>query len=70
MTRKASACTRSIAARIGDIPVAALAACKRCIDAALDESRNGYEVELTETGLLLASDETQQRVKQFLEKPK
>lgn len=69
-TSDLEAFTRSVAARIGDLPVAALAACKRCIDSALDESRNGYEVELTETGLLLASDETQQRVKQFLEKPK
>jgi len=62
--------TGSVAARIGELPAAALAACKRCIDAALDESRNGYEVELAETGLLLASGETQQRVKRFLEKPK
>ena len=62
--------TRSVVAPISELPAAALAACKRCIDAALDESENGFEVELAETGLLLASNETQQRVKQFLDKQK
>jgi enoyl-CoA hydratase/carnithine racemase len=60
--------TRSVAQRIGALPSAALAACKRCIEAALDETADGFEVELSETALLLASDETQQRVKRFLEK--
>jgi len=60
--------TRSVAQRIGALPPAALAACKRCIEAALDETADGFEVELSETALLLASDETQQRVKRFLEK--
>ena len=59
--------TRSVVAPISELPAAALAACKRCIDAALDESKDGFEVELAETGLLLASDETQQRVKRFLD---
>ena len=62
--------TRSVASPISELPAAALAACKRCIDAALDESKDGFEVELAETGLLLASDETQQRVKRFLERQK
>jgi hypothetical protein len=62
--------TRSVASPIGGLPAAALAACKRCIDAALDESKDGFEVELAETGLLLASEQTQQRVKQFLERQK
>ena len=62
--------TRSVVAPISELPAAALAACKRCIDAALDESKDGFEVELAETGLLLASDETQQRVKRFLERQK
>ena len=62
--------TRSVVAPISELPAAALAACKRCIDAALDESKDGFEVELAETGLLLASEETQQRVKQFLDRQK
>lgn len=44
--------TRSVAAPISDLPAAALAACRRCIDAALDDSKDGFEVELAETGLL------------------
>jgi enoyl-CoA hydratase/carnithine racemase len=62
--------TRSIAARIGGLPAAALAACKRCIEAALDANTDGYEVELAETGKLYGSDETQGLVRQFLEKQK
>ncbi len=62
--------TRSVAARIGSIPAAALAACKRCIDAALDPSRDGFEVELAETAMLYACGETQGLVRQFLEKHK
>ena len=60
--------TRAVAQRIGALPPAALAACKRCIEAALDETADGFQVELDETALLLASGETQQRVKRFLEK--
>jgi enoyl-CoA hydratase/carnithine racemase len=62
--------TRSVAARIGSLPAAALAACKRCIDAALDPSRDGFEVELAETAMLYACGETQGLVRQFLEKQK
>ncbi len=64
------ALTRSIASRIGDLPAAALAACKRCIDAALDASTDGYAVELAETGMLYACDETQGLVRRFLDKRK
>jgi len=62
--------TRAVAERIGALPPHALAACKRCIDSALDAGKNGYEVELAETGLLLASQATQQRVQAFLERQK
>ncbi len=62
--------TRAIAQRVATIPAAALAACKRCIDAALDPGRDGFEVELAETAMLYASGETQGLVKQFLEKQK
>lgn len=62
--------TRAIAERIAVIPGGALAACKRCIDAALDAGADGYQVELTETGLLYASAETQALVRQFLDKQK
>jgi enoyl-CoA hydratase len=64
------ACTRAIAQRVAAIPAAALAACKRCIEAALDPARDGFEVELAETAMLYASGETQGLVKQFLEKQK
>jgi enoyl-CoA hydratase len=62
--------TRDIARRVAAMPAAALAACKRCIDAALDPGSDGFEVELAETAMLYASGETQGLVKQFLEKQK
>jgi enoyl-CoA hydratase len=62
--------TRAIAQRVAAMPAAALAACKRCIDAALDPGSDGFEVELAETAMLYASGETQGLVKQFLEKQK
>jgi enoyl-CoA hydratase/carnithine racemase len=60
--------TRGIVERIGALPASALAACKRCIDAALVPGKDGYAVELAETALLYASEETQQRVRRFLDK--
>ena len=48
------------------LPAASLAACKRCIAAAGGE--DGYEMELEATGALLASEDTQGRVRAFLEK--
>lgn len=62
------AATRSIVRRIADLPGAALAACKRCIVAALDDKENGFEVELAGSEMLLAENETQRRVRRFLEK--
>lgn len=64
------ACARSLAERIAALPVAALAACKRCIAAALDPAADGYNVELVETGALYANAETQALVQQFLDKQK
>jgi enoyl-CoA hydratase/carnithine racemase len=54
---------RSIARDIAALPAAALAEAKACIGAA-----NGYERELEATARLLAQDETQARVRAFLEK--
>lgn len=62
--------TRSVAARIAELPAAALAACKHCIDAGLDQSRDGFAVELAETANLLTSPETRARVRQFLNRKK
>jgi enoyl-CoA hydratase/carnithine racemase len=53
----------SIARDIAGLPAAALAEAKACIGAA-----NGYERELEATARLLAQDETQRRVRAFLEK--
>ena len=55
---------RAIAAELTAVPPAALAACKRCIAADTD----GYESEVLGTGELVASAETQRRVRAFLEK--
>ena len=57
-----------LAARIAQLPPAALAACKRCIAAALTAGAAGYAVELDETNRLYASADTQARVTRFLEK--
>ena len=58
---------RAIANEITALPPAAVAACKRCIDAPRDGA-DGYEAEVLGTAQLLASDETQRRVRDFLEK--
>jgi enoyl-CoA hydratase/carnithine racemase len=54
---------RQIARDIASLPAAALAEAKACIGA-----HNGYERELEATARLLAQDETQRRVRAFLEK--
>jgi enoyl-CoA hydratase len=61
--------SRALANELAAIPAAALAACKRCIEAGLAGS-DGYAAELESTALLLASDETQRRVREFLERPR
>jgi enoyl-CoA hydratase/carnithine racemase len=56
----------AIAAGIAALPAAAVAACKRCIHASLEQGADGYEMEVEATAALLASDATQERVRQFL----
>ncbi|MFQ5659970.1 MAG: enoyl-CoA hydratase/isomerase family protein [Gammaproteobacteria bacterium] len=60
--------TRALVQRISSLPARTLAACKRCINATLDDSINGYELELTETRRLHDAAETQQLVQAFLER--
>ena len=59
--------SRAIAAELAALPPESLATCKRCIDAPRD-GRDGYEAEVAGTAALLASGETQRRVREFLEK--
>ena len=63
---RATAC--GIVERIADLPGAALRESKRCIAAALDSRRDGYEVELEGSGALLSLEETQERVRRFLDR--
>ena len=58
---------RAIASEAAALPVEALAHCKRCIGAAVSGA-DGYEAEVQGTAALLASSETQRRVRRFLEK--
>ena len=58
---------RRLAERVAALPVASLAACKLCIGAAGKPDHDGYGMELAATENLLASAETQSRVKSFLE---
>lgn len=58
---------RAIATELAALPPAALAVCKRCIDAVSDGDE-GYEREVQGTATLLESEETQRRVRAFLEK--
>ena len=60
--------TGELVKRLGKLPVHAVAACKRCIAAALDDTVNGYELELSETRKLHDIPESQQRIQAFLEK--
>jgi len=62
------AVARALAGRIAELPAATLAACKRCIDTALDAGADGYEAELAGSASLLAEPETRRRVTSFLEK--
>lgn len=57
----------TLARDISTLPSASLAACKRCIAAAGKPDHDGYGMELAATEDLLASDETQSRVRAFLE---
>jgi enoyl-CoA hydratase/carnithine racemase len=57
-----------LATDLAALPAESLAACKRCIGAAAKGDGKGYELELEATGMLLASADTQGRVRDFLEK--
>ena len=58
---------RALALALAEIPAPALAACKRCIDAPLS-GMDGYKAEVHGTAELLAREQTQQRVRAFLDK--
>jgi len=62
------AATRGVVERVARLPAHALAACKRCIGAALAPGADGYALELAETRALYASAESQALVARFLEK--
>jgi enoyl-CoA hydratase len=55
-----------IAARLAGLPPLALAAAKVCMRLARDPERNGFAAETEWTGRLLATEETQRRVGDFL----
>lgn len=57
---------REIANGIAALPAAAVAACKRCIHGSLEPSVDGYAMEIDATAALLASEATQEKVRQFL----
>jgi enoyl-CoA hydratase/carnithine racemase len=61
---------RRIAQDVAALPAQSLAACKRCIGAAREAGTGGYELEVEATGALLASADTQARVRAFLERPR
>jgi enoyl-CoA hydratase len=60
------AAARAQAERIAHVPAATLAACKRCIGAAVFRDEDGFEAELQGTAQLYASPETQALVRRFL----
>jgi len=57
---------KKIAARLAGLPPLALAAAKVCMRLARDPERNGFAAETEWTGRLLATEETQRRVGDFL----
>jgi enoyl-CoA hydratase/carnithine racemase len=60
--------TQDLVKRLGALPVHAVAACKRCIAAALDDTVDGYELELSETRKLHDIPESRERIRAFLDK--
>ncbi len=60
--------TEELVKNLSALPSASLAACKACIHAAREPGDRGYELELSATLGLLADEETQARVRAFLEK--
>lgn len=59
---------RDIVERIAVLPAHALAACKRCVNAAFEQNCTAFEVELQASASLLASEVTQNLVHLFLKK--
>jgi len=57
-----------LAARLGEMPPKALAACKRCIAAASDRNVDGFALELVETRRLHDGGEPTRRIEKFLAK--
>ena len=57
---------RRIALKVAGLHPLSLAACKVCLRVARDPERNGFASETEWTGRLLATDETQRRVADFL----
>ena len=57
---------RKLAQRVAGLHPLSLAACKVCIRLARDPERNGFAAETEWTGRLLATEETQRRVADFL----
>ena len=57
---------RKVASKVAGLHPLSLAACKVCLRAATDPERNGFAAETDWTGRLLATDETQRRVADFL----
>jgi enoyl-CoA hydratase len=57
---------RRLAQRVAGLHPLSLAACKVCIRLARDPERNGFAAESEWTGRLLATEETQRRVADFL----
>jgi len=60
--------TREVVERIAELPAHALAACKRCVDAALERHCTAFDVELEASASLLAAAATHKLVSRFLEK--
>lgn len=60
--------TREVVERIAELPAHALAACKRCVDAALERHCTAFDVELEASASLLAAATTHKLVSRFLEK--
>jgi enoyl-CoA hydratase len=60
------AAARAQVQRIATIPAAALAACKRCITAAVERNEDGFAAEVEGTAMLYAQVETQALVQRFL----
>ena len=57
---------KAIATRLAGLPPLSLAAAKVCMRLARDPERNGFAAETEWTGRLLATEETQRRIGQFL----